>query len=136
MTEQAGGDPAARGSGAEQAGGDPAARGSGAEHAGGDPAARGSGAEHAAGIDVEQLLADALRPIEPPEKLSGRVETTLSAVTQAAASELSDWAEELSDSELRALRDPRNWVRPVVAVTAGGIATGALVVLEMRRRKR
>ena len=120
----------------EQAGGDPAARGSGAEQAGGDPAARGSGAEHAAGIDVEQLLADALRPIEPPEKLSGRVETTLSAVTQAAASELSDWAEELSDSELRALRDPRIWVRPVVAVTAGGIATGALVVLEMRRRKR
>ena len=70
--------------------------------------------------DVEHLLADALRPIEPPERLSGRVEDTLSAVTQAAAEELSDWAEELSESELRALRDPRNWVRPVVAVGAGG----------------
>lgn len=86
--------------------------------------------------DVEQLLTDALRPIEPPERLSGRLEDTLAAVTQAAADELSDWAEELSDSELRALRDPRNWVRPVVAVGAGGAATGALVLLELRRRSR
>jgi hypothetical protein len=86
--------------------------------------------------DVEQLLADALRPIEPPERLSGRVEDTLSAVTQAAAEELSNWAEALSDSELRALRDPRNWVRPVVAVGAGGAAAGALVLLEVRRRGR
>jgi hypothetical protein len=86
--------------------------------------------------DVEQLLSDALRPIEPPERLSGRLEDTLSAVTQAAAEELSEWAEELSESELRALRDPRNWVRPVVAVGAGGIATGALVLLELRRRSK
>ena len=86
--------------------------------------------------DVEQLLADALRPIEPPERFSGRVEDTLSAVTQAAAEELSDWAEQLSESELRALRDPRNWVRPVVAVGAGGAAASALVLLEVRRRGR
>ena len=86
--------------------------------------------------DVEHLLSDALRPIEPPERLSGRVEDTLAAVTQAAAEELSDWAEELSDSELRALRDPRNWVRPVVAVGAGGVAASALIVLEARRRGR
>ncbi|HEY5814707.1 MAG TPA: hypothetical protein VIS95_00010 [Solirubrobacterales bacterium] len=86
--------------------------------------------------DVEGLLGDALRPMEPPERLSGRFEDTLAAVTQAAAAELSDWAEELSESELRALRDPRNWVRPVVAVGAGGIAGGALVLLEMRRRGR
>jgi hypothetical protein len=86
--------------------------------------------------NVERLLSDALRPIEPPQRLSGRVEDTLSAVTQAAAEELSDWAEELSESELRALRDPRNWVRPVVAVSAGGLATGALVLLEVRRRGR
>jgi hypothetical protein len=86
--------------------------------------------------DVERLLGDALRPIEPPERLSGRFEDTLSAVTQAAAEELSDWAEELSESELRSLRDPRNWVRPVVAAGAGGIATGALVLLEVRRRSR
>jgi hypothetical protein len=86
--------------------------------------------------DVEQLLSDALRPIDPPERLSGRFEETLSAITQAAAEELSDWAEELSEEELRALRDPRNWVRPVVAVGAGSVATGALVLLEMRRRGR
>ena len=86
--------------------------------------------------DVEQLLGDALRPIEPPERLSARFEDTMAAITQAAAEELSDWAEELSESELRALRDPRNWVRPVVAVGAGGAATGALVLLELRRRSR
>ncbi len=86
--------------------------------------------------EVERLLADALRPIELPERFSGRVEDTLAAVTQAAAEELSDWAEELSENELRALRDPRNWVRPVVAVSAGGLATGALLLLEVRRRGR
>ncbi|HEY7456654.1 MAG TPA: hypothetical protein VH703_05210 [Solirubrobacterales bacterium] len=86
--------------------------------------------------DVERLLGDALRPIEPPERLSGRFEDTLAAITQAAAEELSEWAEELSESELRALRDPRNWVRPVVAVGAGGLATGALLLVEMRRRSR
>ena len=86
--------------------------------------------------DVEALLTDALRPIEPPERLSGRFEDTLAAITQAAADELSDWAEELSEEELRALRDPRNWVRPVVAVGAGSVATGALVLIEMRRRSR
>ena len=86
--------------------------------------------------DVENLLRSALRPIEPPEKLSGRLEETLSAVTEAAADQLSDWADELSAGEMAALKDPRNWVRPVVAVTAGGVATGALVLLEMRRRGR
>lgn len=86
--------------------------------------------------DVEALLSDALRPIEPPERFSSRLEDTLSAVTAAAAEELSDWAEELSEGELRALRDPRNWVRPVVAVGAGSVATGALVLLELRRRSK
>ena len=74
------------------------------------------GAEH---LDLEQLLSDALRPIEPPESLAGRVESTLTAITEQAAAELSSWAEELSESELDALRDPRNWVRPVAAVAAG-----------------
>ena len=90
----------------------------------------------AGSLDVELLLSDALRPLEPPERLSGRVEDTLAAVTQAAAEELSQWAEELSEGELRALRDPRNWVRPVVALGAGGAAAGALVVIELRRRGR
>src|SRR3954463_1945714 len=86
--------------------------------------------------EVESLLRSALRPIEPPEKLSGRVEETLSAVTEAAAEELSAWAEELSESELRSLRDPRNWVRPAAAIAAGGVAAGGLVLVELRRRKR
>jgi hypothetical protein len=88
--------------------------------------------EHA----VERLLADALRPIEPPESLAGRLEETFSAISERAANELSDWAEALEESELQSLRDPRNWVRPALALTAGGVATGALVVLELRRRSR
>jgi hypothetical protein len=86
--------------------------------------------------DLEGILAEALRPIEPPESLVGRVETTLSRVTEAAASELSSWADDLSEGELDALRDPRNWARPVIAVTAGGVAGTALVLLELRRRRR
>ena len=84
--------------------------------------------------DVESLLRSALRPIEPPDSLPGRVEETLSAVTEAAAEELSAWAEELSESELRSLRDPRNWVRPAAAIAAGGVAAGGLVLVELRRR--
>ena len=84
---------------------------------------------------LEALLSDALRPIEPPEDLASRVETTLSAITEQAAAELSSWADELSESELESLRDPRNWVRPVVAVAAGTLAGGALVVVGMRRRR-
>lgn len=85
--------------------------------------------------NFERLLADALRPIEPPDDLAGRLEETMSAVTEAAATELSIWADELSDAELAALRDPRNWVRPVAAVAAGGLAGTALVLLELRRRR-
>jgi hypothetical protein len=85
---------------------------------------------------LEALLSDALRPIEPPEDLATRVETTLTVITEQAAAELSSWAEELSEGELQALRDPRNWVRPVAAVTAGTLAGGALVIVGMRRRRR
>jgi hypothetical protein len=87
-------------------------------------------------LDLEQLLADALRPIEPPDDLASRVESTLTAITEQAAAELSSWAEELSEGELDALGDPRNWVRPVAAVAAGTVAGGALVVVGMRRRRR
>lgn len=86
--------------------------------------------------ELEALLASALRPVDPPETLAARFEETLSRVSEAAANELSDWADELSEPELEALRDPRNWVRPVVAVAAGGVATGALVLIELRRQKR
>lgn len=87
-------------------------------------------------MDLEALLADALRPIEPPEDLAGRVETTLSAITEQAAAALGSWAEELSESELESLRDPRNWVRPVAAVAVGGAAAGALVLVGARRRRK
>jgi hypothetical protein len=86
-------------------------------------------------LDLETLLADALRPIEPPETVASRLEATLASITEHAAAELSSWAEELSEAELSALRDPRNWVRPVVAVAAGTAAGGALLVVEMRRRR-
>src|SRR4051794_41843029 len=74
---------------------------------------------------LEALLSDALRPIEPPEDLASRVETTLTSITEQAAAELSSWAEELSESELESLRDPRNWVRPVAAGAPGPPAGGA-----------
>ena len=95
----------------------------------------GAGAGSAPGIDLESLLADALRPIEPPERLSGRVETTLTKLTDAAASELSDWADELTESELESLRDPRNWVRPVAAVAVGGASASRPEPSRRRRRK-
>ena len=77
-----------------------------------------------------------LKPIDPPQSLSSKLQDTFSAVSDAAAEDLSNWADELTESEMKSLGDPRNWVRPVVALTAGGIATGALVILEMRRRGR
>ena len=92
--------------------------------------------EHERHLDLETLLGDALRPIEPPEDLATRLEGTLTTITEQAAAELSSWAEELSESELQALRDPRNWVRPVAAVAAGTVAGGALVVVSMRRRRK
>jgi len=92
--------------------------------------------EAAGHVDLEALLADALRPIEPPESVAGRVETTLSAITEQAAQALGEWADELSDGELEALRDPRNWVRPVAAIAVGSAAAGALVVVGARRRRR
>jgi len=86
-------------------------------------------------LDLEALLADALQPIEPPVSLSGRLESTLATITEQAAAELSSWAEELSETELASLRDPRNWVRPVIATAAGAAAGGALLLFEMRRRR-
>lgn len=87
-------------------------------------------------MELETLLQDALRPIEPPEDLASRVETTLSAITEQAAAALGSWADELTESELQSLRDPRNWVRPVAAVAVGSTAAGALVVLGARRRRK
>jgi hypothetical protein len=92
--------------------------------------------EAASNLRLERLLADALQPIEPPEDLATRVEKTLSGIAEHAAAQLASWADELSESELEALRDPRNWLRPVAAIAIGGAAAGALVLVEMRRRRR
>jgi hypothetical protein len=92
--------------------------------------------EAAGELNFERLLSDALRPIDPPEDLATRLQTTLSSIAAHAAAELSSWADEFSEGELEALRDPRNWVRPVAAVAVGGAAAGALVLVEVRRRRR
>jgi hypothetical protein len=79
--------------------------------------------------DVEQLLRSALVPIEPSEALSDRLERNLSEITEAAADELADW-------ELGAMRDPRNWARPIAAAAVVGVAGGALVVVRARQQQR
>jgi len=79
--------------------------------------------------DVEQLLRRALAPVEPPEDLSTRMRSTLQSISDMAAEELEGW-------ELAAMRDPRNWARPAIAVVAGGAAGAGLLVLGRHRRHR
>ncbi|HYP48398.1 MAG TPA: hypothetical protein VEQ61_07135 [Thermoleophilaceae bacterium] len=78
---------------------------------------------------VEALLRSVLVPVEPPGQLTDRLERQLSEITEAAAEELADW-------ELGAMRDPRNWVRPVSAAVAGSMAGGALIVVRTRQQQR
>jgi len=92
--------------------------------------------------DVEDLLRSALKPVEPPADLGTRIESALEAaeqeLTSVAASanrSLEAWKAELSESELRSLRDPRNWVRPAAAAAAGTAAGAALVLLGLRKRR-
>jgi hypothetical protein len=80
-------------------------------------------------FDVEALLRSALRPVEPPEALSDRLERRLTELTDLAAEELAEW-------ELGAMRDPRNWARPVAAATVIGVAGGALAVVRARQRSK
>lgn len=75
--------------------------------------------------DVEALLRRAFTPVEPPERLSERLDSTLQSLTDASLDELEGW-------ELRAMKDPRNWVRPVMATAVGASAGTALVVLRVR----
>jgi hypothetical protein len=79
--------------------------------------------------NFESLLREALAPVDPPQDLAQRLEGALTGLTELAAEELEAW-------ELSAMRDPRNWVRPVAAVVVGGTAGVALVVLRARRRIR
>jgi hypothetical protein len=79
--------------------------------------------------DFELLLRRALTPVEPPADMSERIETALVNLTEMAADELEAW-------ELSAMRDPRNWVRPVAAVMVGTTAGAALVLLRARQQRR
>lgn len=83
----------------------------------------------ARGDGVEAVLTRALAPVEPPQRLYDKLEGRLERVSFAAAEELADW-------ELAAMRDPRNWAKPAVAVIAGSAAAGALVVMHLRSRRR
>ena len=78
---------------------------------------------------VEQLLRLALTPVEPPERLGDRLERGLAELTEAAADELADW-------ELSAMRDPRNWGRPIAALVVGGVAAGGLVLVRARQQQK
>ena len=80
-------------------------------------------------MDVEGLLRRALAPVEPPLELSARLEDTLTNLSELAA-------EELDALELSAMRDPRNWVRPVAAGVIGSAAGAGLVVLRVRRNQK
>jgi hypothetical protein len=78
--------------------------------------------------DIESLLRRALSPVEPPKELQARLEATLGSLVGMAADELEAW-------EMSAMRDPRNWVRPVAAAAIGsGAAVGLVLVRTQRRR--
>ena len=79
-------------------------------------------------FDIEARLRQALAPVEPPEELAARMEAKLGTLVELAADELEAW-------ELKAMRDPRNWVRPVAAAAIGsGAAVGLVLVRTQRRR--
>ena len=84
--------------------------------------------DQAAG-DFEDIIRRALAPVEPPEDLPMRLESTLRSLTEMAVDELESW-------ELSAMRDPRNWVRPVAAIAIGTAAGAGLIVLGWRRQHR
>jgi hypothetical protein len=79
--------------------------------------------------EFEALLREALSPVDPPADLAQRLELTLVNLTELAQEELDSW-------ELKAMRDPRNWVRPAAAAVVGVSAGTALVVLRVRARHR
>jgi hypothetical protein len=84
--------------------------------------------DQAAG-DFEDIIRRALAPVEPPEDLPMRLESTLRSLTEMAVDELEGW-------ELSAMRDPRNWVRPVAAIAVGTAAGAGLIVLGWRHQHR
>jgi hypothetical protein len=67
--------------------------------------------------EFESLLLRALAPVDPPERLSERLEQTLLDLTDLAG-------------------DPRNWVRPVVAAGVAATAGTGLVILRVRTKNK
>src|SRR5881398_1376925 len=82
-----------------------------------------------AGFDIEQLLRNALAPVEPSATLSERLDMRLTELTAVAFDELADW-------ELAAMRDPRNWGRTGAAIVIGGSAAAALVLVRAQRKSK
>ena len=82
--------------------------------------------------EVETLLRQALAPIDPPEELEARLESTLGNLVELAQEELEAW-------ELSAMRDPRNWprqaARPAAAVVVGGGAAVGLALVRTQRKR-
>lgn len=81
----------------------------------------------AASPEFEALLRRALAPVDPPDDLVERVESTLADLHGAAADELEKW-------ELSAMRDPRKWARPAAAAAVTLGAGSALVLVRTRQR--
>jgi hypothetical protein len=77
---------------------------------------------------IEALLRQALAPIEPPADLELRLEQRLTSLVDAAAGEL-------DNLEIAAMKDPRNWLRPVVAAVVGSGAAVGLVIVRTRRTR-
>jgi hypothetical protein len=82
--------------------------------------------------DFEVRLRQALAPVDPPDDLEERLQTTLGSLVELAADELEAW-------ELTAMKDPRNWPRaalgPAAAVVIGTGAAAGLVVLRTRSKR-
>ena len=68
-------------------------------------------------------------PVDPAEHLRGDFSARLRAITESAQEELEGW-------ELSAMRNPRNWVRPVAAAVVGVTAGTVLVVIQVRANHR
>ena len=79
--------------------------------------------------NLESMLREAFAPVEPPLRLTEQLESRLMALAEAAQEELDGW-------ELAAMRDPRNWIRPLVAAGVTVTAGTALVALRVKARQR
>jgi hypothetical protein len=82
-------------------------------------------------FDIETMLRQALAPVDPPQELQVRLESTLGSLIEMAADELETW-------ELSSLGDPKNWARlgrPALAAVVGSGAAIGLVVLRTRRQR-